>query len=134
MAGTDIEAIEAREIKIRSGNDEIPAYEAMPRQRGPFPLVLVVQEIFGVNDHIKDICRRLAREGYFAVAMDLFARQGDLSKMDIQQVLQKVAPNVSDDQVLADLDASIEYIRASGRGDLDRVGITGFCWGGRIVW
>lgn len=134
MIRTDREGIHTGEIEIRSGNDEIPAYEAMPEEGGPFPVVLVVQEIFGVNDHIKHICRRLANDGYFAVAMDLFARQGDVSKMDVQQVLHKVAPNVSDEQVLADLDASVEYVRASGKGDLERLGITGFCWGGRMVW
>ncbi|HEX7361335.1 MAG TPA: dienelactone hydrolase family protein [Bryobacteraceae bacterium] len=125
----------AHEIKIASGSDQLPAYEAVPEQGGPFPVVLVVQEIFGVNDHIKDICRRLANEGYFAIALDLFARQGDVSKMtNIQEVLHKIAPNVSDEQVLADLDASVEYARASGKGDVERLGITGFCWGGRIVW
>ncbi|MGH9581970.1 MAG: dienelactone hydrolase family protein [Bryobacteraceae bacterium] len=132
---TDSEAIDAREIKIRSGEDEIPAYEAMPKREGPFPVVLVVQEIFGVNEHIKDVCRRLANEGYLAIAMELYARQGDVSKMsDIQEVVQRVVSKVSDEQVLADLDASVEYARASGQGDVDRLGITGFCWGGRIVW
>ncbi|MGH9618945.1 MAG: dienelactone hydrolase family protein, partial [Bryobacteraceae bacterium] len=122
-------------MRITSGSDQLPAYEALPAQGGPFPVVLVVQEIFGVNDHIKDICRRLANEGYFAIALDLFARQGDVSKMtNIQEVLHKIAPNVSDEQVLADLDASVEYARASGEGDVERLGITGFCWGGRIVW
>lgn len=127
--------IDARQIKIGSGSNEIPGYEAMPKRDGPFPVILVVQEIFGVNDHIKDICRRLATEGYFAIALDLFARQGDVSKMtNIQEVLHKIAPNASDEQVMADLDASVEYARASGKGDAERLGITGFCWGGRIVW
>jgi carboxymethylenebutenolidase len=107
----------------------------VPKRGGPFPVVLVVQEIFGVHEHIKDICRRLANEGYFAIAMELYARQGDVSKMtDIQEVIQKVVAKVPDEQVLADLDASVEYARASRKGDVDRLGITGFCWGGRIVW
>ncbi|MGB3718810.1 MAG: carboxymethylenebutenolidase [Proteobacteria bacterium] len=133
MITTDTEGLEAGEIKIKVQDGEIPAYCAMPAQGGPFPVVLVVQEIFGVHEHIKDICRRLAKEGYMAIAAELFARQGDVSKLSIDEIRPIVA-RVPDAQVMSDLDAAVEHARASGKADVNRLGITGFCWGGRIVW
>jgi carboxymethylenebutenolidase len=95
----------------------------------------VIQEIFGVHEHIRDVCRRLARLGYFAVATELYARQGDVHGMtDIQEVVTKVVARVPDAQVLSDLDATVAWAAASGKADATRLGITGFCWGGRIVW
>lgn len=94
----------------------------------------MVQEIFGVHEHIKDICRRLAKLGYLAVAPELYARQGDVSKMADTQEIFKVVSRVPDAQVMADLDAAADWAGRSGKGDLKRLGITGFCWGGRIVW
>jgi carboxymethylenebutenolidase len=95
----------------------------------------VVQEIFGVHEHIKDICRRFAKLGYCAVAPELYARQGDVSQIsDIQEVITKVVSKVPDAQVMADLDAAADWAEKSSKGDSKRLGITGFCWGGRIVW
>jgi carboxymethylenebutenolidase len=132
---TDAEGLVAGEIKVPVKDGEIPAYRAMPRGRGPFPVILVVQEIFGVHEHIKDICRRLAKLGYLAVAPELYARQGDVSKeTDIQKLLSTVVNKVPDSQVMSDLDATADWARSSGRGDLSKLAITGFCWGGRIVW
>jgi carboxymethylenebutenolidase len=106
----------------------------MPASGGPFPVVLVVQEIFGVHEHIKDICRRFAKLGYFAVAAELFARQGDVSKIsDIKDILPIVS-QVPDAQVMSDLDATVAWAKSTGKGDSTHLGITGFCWGGRIVW
>jgi carboxymethylenebutenolidase len=123
------------EVKIPVADGEIPAYQAMPAKGGPFPVVLVVQEIFGVHEHIKDICRRFAKQGYLAIAPALYARQGDVSKMtDIQEILTKVVSKVPDAQVLSDLDATVEFANKSGKGNTSKLGITGFCWGGRIVW
>lgn len=131
---TDTEGLVAGEVGIPTGAGEIPAYRAAPRQGGPFPVVLVVQEIFGVHEHIKDICRRLAKRGYLAVAPELYARQGDVSKIaDFKEIIAKVVSKVPDAQVLADLDATAAWAAASG-GDPRRLAITGFCWGGRIVW
>src|SRR5208282_4157853 len=114
---------------------EIPAYRAMPASGGPFPTVLVVHEIFGVHEHIKDICRRLAKLGYFAVAPLLFAREGDVTSMtDMQQIIAKVVGKVPDKQVASDLDATVAYAKTTGKADTAKLGITGFCWGGRIVW
>ncbi len=132
---TDTTGLMAGEVKIPVAEGEMPVYRAMPDSSGPFPVVLVVQEIFGVHEHIKDICRRFAKLGYLAVAPELYARQGDVSKMpDGQEIFSKVVSKVPDAQVMADLDAAADWAAKNGHGDLKRLGITGFCWGGRIVW
>jgi carboxymethylenebutenolidase len=132
---TDANGLTAGEVKIPVQDGEIPAYRAMPAKGGPFPLILVVQEIFGVHEHIKDICRRLAKEGYMAIAVELYARQGSVAGMtDIQEIISKVVAKVPDAQVMSDLDATAAYAKASGSADTARLGVTGFCWGGRITW
>jgi carboxymethylenebutenolidase len=132
---TDSQGLTAGEVKIPVKDGDIPGYRAMPATGGPFPTVLVVQEIFGVHEHIRDICRRFAKLGYFAVAPELYARQGDVSKLsDINEIMTKVVSKVPDDQVLSDLDAAAAWAKSSGKGDTKRLGVTGFCWGGRIVW
>lgn len=132
---TDTEGLEAGEVKLPVADGMIPAYRALPATGGPFPVVLVIQEIFGVHEHIKDICRRLAKHGYYAIAPELYARQGDVSKItDFREIIGKVVSKVPDAQVLSDLDASVAFAKASGKGDVSRLAATGFCWGGRIVW
>jgi len=132
---TDTTGLDAGEIKIPVKDGDIPGYRAMPASGGPFPVVLVVQEIFGVHEHIKDICRRLAKLGYFAVAPELYARQGDVSQLtDFKEIFAKVVSKVPDAQVLSDLDAAVAWAKESGKGDTAKLAITGFCWGGRIVW
>jgi carboxymethylenebutenolidase len=132
---TDTKGLEAGEVKIKTADGEIPAYRAMPDGAGPFPVILVIQEIFGVHEHIKDICRRLAKVGYLAVAPELYARQGDVSNIkEIPDIIAKVVSKVPDKQVMSDLDATVAWAKASGKGDKKRLGATGFCWGGRIVW
>jgi len=132
---TDTEGLDAGETKLKVRDGEIPAYYARPKGTGPFPTVLVVQEIFGVHEHIKDVCRRFAKQGYLAVAPALYAREGDVSKMsDISEIMSKVVSKVPDAQVMQDLDAAAAWAKAEGKGDPARLGITGFCWGGRIVW
>src|SRR3954452_24510811 len=92
---TDTGGLEAGEVKIPTPDGQIPAYRAMPATGGPFPVVLVVQEIFGVHEHIKDLCRRLAKRGYLAVAPALYARQGDVSNIqDIQKIIKEVVAKV----------------------------------------
>src|SRR5262249_16005638 len=131
---TDTKGLEAGEVKIPAKGGEMPAYRAMPAAGGPFPVVLVVEEIFGVHEHIKDLCRRLAKAGYLAVAPELFARQGDTSKItDIQEIMTMVVSKVPDEQVMGDLDATVAWAKKGGKGDTLKLGITGFCWGGRIV-
>ncbi len=131
---TDTNGLVAGEVKIPVQNGEIPAYRAMPASGGPFPTILVVHEIFGVHEHIKDICRRLAKAGYFAVAPYLYAREGDVAgKTDIKDVLS-IVRKVPEPQVASDLDATVAWAKGTGMADTSRLAITGFCWGGRQVW
>lgn len=132
---TDDAGLTAGEVKIPVKDGTIPGYRACPVKGRLFPTVLVIQEIFGVHEHIKDICRRLAHSGYCAVAPELFARQGDVSKMsNVQEILSSVVSKVPDAQVISDLDATIAWAGKSSHADTSRVAIAGFCWGGRIVW
>lgn len=132
---TDAEGLIAGEVKIPVPDGEIPAYRAMPDKKGKkYPIILVVHEIFGVHEWIQDVSRRLAKLGMMAVAPYLYARQGDVSNLEkIQEIVSKVVSKVPDSQVMADLDATIEWAKKNG-GDQKKVSITGFCWGGRIVW
>ena len=131
---TDAAGLTAGEIRIPVPGGDIPAYRAMPSEGGSFPVILIVQEIFGVHEHIKDVCRRFAKLGYMAVAPELYARQGDVSKLSDIDEIRKVVSKVPDAQVLADLDAAVAWAKATKQGDVEKLGITGFCWGGRIVW
>lgn len=132
---TDTKGLIAGEMKIPTSDGEIPAYRAMPATGTSFPVALVVQEIFGVHEHIKDVCRRFGKLGYLAIAPELFARQGDVSTLsDIKEIFAKVVSKVPDAQVMADLDATAAWAEKSGKGNVAKLGITGFCWGGRIVW
>jgi carboxymethylenebutenolidase len=132
---TDSDGLVAGEVKIPAGGGEIPGYRAMPASGKSFPVVLVVQEIFGVHEHIRDVCRRFAKLGHLAVAPELFARQGDVSKIgDVQEIVSTVVSKVPDAQVMSDLDAAVAWAAKTDGGNVDKLGITGFCWGGRIVW
>lgn len=131
---TDSNGLVAGEVKIPVAAGEIPGYRAMPASGGPFPTILVVHEVFGVHEHIQDICRRLAKAGYFAVAPYLYARQGEVAgKTNIQDVLT-VVRQVPESEVASDLDATVAWAKSTGKADTTRLGITGFCWGGRQVW
>ena len=134
MIVTDTQGLTAGEVKIPTADGAMPAYRAMPAGRTGLGTVLVVQEIFGVHEHIKDVCRRFAKQGYMAIAPELFARQGDPSKYtDIPTLFREIVSKVPDAQVMSDLDATAAWAGKSG-GDGKRLGITGFCWGGRITW
>ena len=122
-------------MKIPTADGDLPGYRAMPEGTGPFPIVLVVEEIFGVHEYIKDICRRFAKLGYCAVAPELYARLGDLSKMtDAQVIVRDVISKAPDATLLSDLDSTAKWAASQSRGDAARLGITGFCRGGRAVW
>ncbi len=132
---TDVTGLVAGEVQIPVTGGTMPAYRAMPEGATGLPVVLVVQEIFGVHEYIKDVCRRFAKLGHLAIAPELYARQGDVSKMtNVQEILEKVVYEVPDAQVMRDLDAAAAWAESSGKADPARLGITGFCWGGRIVW
>ena len=131
---TDTEGLVADGNRHLPGDESMPAYRAAPAAGGPFPVVLVVQEIFGVHEHIRDVCRRLAKLGWLAVAPELYHRHGDVSKIEnFQEIISRVVSKVPDARVMGDLDATVAWAGANG-GDTERLGITGFCWGGRIVW
>lgn len=132
---TPADGLVVGEIAVQAPDGvQLKAYRAQPAGKGPFATVLVVQEIFGVHEYIRDVCRRLARQGYQAIAPNLYQRQGDPAGIEsVADILAKVVTKVPDAQVLADLDATAAWAAANG-GDPARLGITGFCWGGRITW
>jgi len=132
---TDATGLEAGEVKVPVKDGTIPAYRAMPDKGGPFPTVLVIQEVFGVHEHIKDLCRRLAKLGYFAIAPELYARQGDPSKYThIPTLISEVVNKVPTEQVMSDLDATEAYAKSTGKADTSKLAVTGFCWGGFATW
>ena len=131
---TDTEGLIAGEVSIPTADGAMPAYRAAPKRRSDLPVVLVVQEIFGVHEHIKDVCRRFAKLGYCAIAPELYARQGNPATIaDIQTLMSEIVSKVPDAQVMSDLDATVRWAGKHG-GDKGRVAVTGFCWGGRITW
>jgi len=130
---TNTEGLEAGEVAIPIGQDQLPAYRARPLSGRDWPLVIVVQEIFGVHEHIRDVCRRLAKLGAYAIAPELFFRQGNPGAVtDMQTLMREIVARVPDAQVMSDLDATLAWSRDEGATGKD--GITGFCWGGRITW
>jgi carboxymethylenebutenolidase len=132
---TDTGGLDAGEVKIPVAGGSIPAYRAMPDHGGPFPTVLVIQEIFGVHEHIKDLCRRLAKAGYYAIAPELYARQGNPAQIsDIKELIAKIVSKVPDAEVMSDLDATVAYAKSTGKAETTNLAVTGFCWGGRITW
>ncbi len=135
VIATDTKGLIAGEVKIPVKDGEIPAYRAMPTKGLGLATIVVVQEIFGVHEHIKDVCRRLAKLGYLAIAPEMYARQGDVSKLtEPKQIIETVVSKVPDAQVMSDIDATYAWAKKDSNGDGVRLGITGFCWGGRIVW
>lgn len=132
---TESDDILSGETSIPTQGENMPAFYAKPRNAtGPLPVILVVQEIFGVHEHIRDVCRRLATEGYMAIAPELYFRQGDPADYnDISTLLNELVSKVPDTQVLADLDHVANWASRHG-GDMRNMAITGFCWGGRITW
>lgn len=131
---TDTAGLEAGEVKVKTKDGEMPAYRAMPDKGGPFPTVLVIQEAWGVHEHIRDICRRLAKAGYYAISSELWARQGNAGAAKDMDETRKIMNAVPTDQVMTDLDATVAYAKASGKADTAKLGVTGFCWGGFATW
>ncbi len=131
---TDAAGLDAGEIRIPTSEGELPGYYARPSGAGPFPTVLVIEEIFGVHEYIKDTCRRLAKVGYLAVAPELYARIGDLSEMtDVSAIIRDVINKAPDGRLMQDLDSTAAWA-AGNQGDPARLAVTGFCRGGRDVW
>lgn len=131
---TDTRGLSAGAVKVPVKDGEMAAYRAQPAGKDKLPTILVVSEIFGVHEHIQDICRRLAKLGYLAVAPELFARQGDPRRLGgIAEIQEKITSRTPDTQVISDLDDTAAWAMKNG-GDPARLGITGFCWGGRMTW
>ena len=131
---TSSDGLKTGEITYEVNGFKVPAYYAMPAGKTNCPVVLVVQEIFGVHEYIADTCRRFAKEGYLAIASELYARQGDPTKYgENGKLIAEVVNKVPDAQVMADLDGAVKWAGSNG-GDTSKVAVTGFCWGGRITW
>ena len=134
VIATDANGLEAGEVKIPVADGQMPAYRAMPAKGTKLGTILIAHEIFGVHEWIKDICRRFAKAGYLVVAPDLYARYGDATKIaDFKVLIETIVRKAGDDQVLSDLDATAKWAASNG-GDAARLGVTGFCWGGRVTW
>ena len=131
---TDATGLDAGEVKIPTTDGQMPAYRAQPAGKTNLPTVIVIQEIFGVHEHIKDLCRRLAKAGYLAIAPELYARQGDPTKFTaIPDIVKNIVSKVPDAQVTGDLDATVAWA-GKNNGNPSKVAVTGFCWGGRQTW
>jgi carboxymethylenebutenolidase len=131
---TDTAGLDAGETQIPVSDGHLPAYFARPASGAHFPVILVNEEIFGVHEHIKDICRRLAKVGYLAVATEYYARIADLSKMtDIPTIIKEVISKKPDAEYMTDADSTAAWAQ-SNKGDTARLGVTGFCRGGRQTW
>jgi carboxymethylenebutenolidase len=131
---TDATGLAVAEVKVPTADGTMPAYQAMPDKGGPFPTVLVIHEAWGVHEHIKDVCRRFAKAGYFAIASELWARQGNPAAAKDMAETMKMMVSVPTDQVMNDLDATVAYAKSTGKADTKRLGVTGFCWGGFATW
>jgi carboxymethylenebutenolidase len=136
MITTPTDGLTAGTVKVKTKDGkEMDAYRAMPASGQGFGTIVVVQEIFGVHAHIADLCRRFAKAGYYAIAPELYFRQGDPKSLtDVQALLREIVAKVPDEQVMGDIDATVAFAKGEGKGDTAKLGITGFCWGGRIVW
>jgi carboxymethylenebutenolidase len=131
---TSVDGLTAGEVMVDVAGFKVPAYVARPAGKTNLPVVLVIQEVFGVHEYIADTARRFAKAGYLAIAPELFARQGDPTKYNaIADLIREVVSKVPDAQVMTDLDGMVAWARANG-GDANKVAVTGFCWGGRITW
>jgi carboxymethylenebutenolidase len=131
---TDSAGLTVGTVLLNVNGQTVPMYRAQPEGKTGLPVILVISEIFGVHEHIADVARRFAKLGYLALAPDLFVRQGDATKEpDFASLIKNIISKTPDAQVLADLDATVAWAKANG-GDMARLGVTGFCWGGRITW
>jgi len=130
---TDTTGLSAGTVTLQIGGQAVPVYRAQPEGKKNLPVILVISEIFGVHEHIADVARRFAKLGYLALAPDLFVRQGDAVHAEREVLMRDIVGKTPDAQVLSDLDAVVAWARQNN-GNVDKLGITGFCWGGRITW
>jgi carboxymethylenebutenolidase len=130
---TDTNGLDVADVTIPAKEVQLRGYRAMPASGGPFPVVLVCAEVFGLNPYMKDVCRRLAKAGYYAVVPDLYTRKADLTKVTDMKDIMPVVNTKYDTELVSDYDATVAYAAASGKADTNRMAITGFCRGGRTT-
>jgi carboxymethylenebutenolidase len=131
---TDTKGLEAGDVSVKVAGGSLPAYRAMPATGGPFATILVAPEVFGLNHYMKDICRRLAKAGYFAITPDVYARKADLTRISSFAEILPIVNSKPDPEMMSDFDDCVTYARGSGKANVEKLGMTGFCRGGRTVW
>lgn len=131
---TDEAGLVTETAQVPAGDREIPAYVARPDAKGRFPVVVVIPEVFGLHEYIRDICRRLAKLGYVAISPDLFVRQGDPSKVSDFAEIRRIVGGASEEQVTDDIGSTLAFLRRQPYADRSKIATTGFCWGGAVVW
>ena len=131
---TGLEGLVAEDVLVRTRTSEMPAHTVRPQGRGRFPAVIVVSEVFGVHQYIRDVCRRLAKAGYYAIAPAFFHRAGDPAPLTEFAEIRTLVATATNEQVMNDIAATLHFLRRESSADSRRVGITGFCWGGAVVW
>jgi carboxymethylenebutenolidase len=131
---TDTVGLTAGDVTIKVADGTLPGYFAMPATGGPFAVILVAPEVFGLNPYMKDICRRLAKAGYYAITPDVYARKADLTKISNFAEIMPIVNSKVDTEMMSDFDATVAFAKASGKGNVDKLGMAGFCRGGRTTW
>jgi carboxymethylenebutenolidase len=131
---TDEQGLITEVVKLPSSDVRLPAYLARPAAGGRHPAVIVVNEVFGIHEYIKEVCRRLAKKGFVAIAPALFSRVGDPAPLTDFNAIMKIVNAAPDPQVMGDIGATLEFLKDAPYADAAKIAITGFCWGGRIVW
>ncbi len=131
---TSAQGLLTETVQVPTGDHPMPAYVARPDAKGRFPVVVVISEVFGVHEYIRDLCRRLARLGYVAIAPDFFARQGDPSVISDFNEIRRIVGGATEAQVMGDLGSALTYIKKQSYADKAKIGVAGFCWGGAVVW
>ena len=131
---TSTAGLVAQAVTVPTQNSRMPAYMARPEGSGRFPVVVVISEVFGVHEYIRDVCRRLAKSGYYAIAPDFFHRAGDPAPLTNFDEIRKIVATAGNEQVMGDIAATLAFVRRDAAADGRRMGITGFCWGGAVVW
>lgn len=132
---TDAQGLRTEDVRYAAPDGfDLPAYVARPEGEGPFPVVIVASEIFGVHAYIQDVCRRLAKAGYAAIAPAFFVRVADPAPLTDFAQIRQIVGKATYEQVMGDIAATLEWAGGQLWADTDKVGITGFCWGGKVVW
>ena len=131
---TDEQGLVTGVVQLPAADRSIPAYLARPDRRGRHAVVVVVSEVFGVHEYIRDVCRRLAKAGYVAIAPDFFVRHGDPASQTDFPVIRRIVEQAGEQQVIGDIDAAMTFLKGQKFADVKKAAVTGFCWGGAVTW